>query len=471
MKKVAIVGSGISALACAVALKEEGVDFLVLEKGPAAGGKLLTEKVDGFVVEAGPDSFLPEKPWTLELIRKVGLEDHLLCTNEEHKGTYIYSRGRLHRLPEGVILMVPTMLMPLARSRLISLPGKIRMGMEAFIPGRKDGSDESLARFVTRRLGRECLEKIAEPLVAGIHTSDPEDMSVKAVFPRFLEMEKKSGSLIRAMVKTMKKAAPVTNTTKLTYFMSLREGMQQLADRCVEFIGEERVRTSCAATQVRSAPQGYELIAGSERMAFDAVVLATPAYVTQDLLGSMAPVLSDRLSSIAWSSTATISLAFAAHDVPPRLPGFGFIVPRVEQRRINAATWSSIKWSFRAPPRCLLIRAFVGGGQHEELVSYEEKDLVAVVRQELREIAGIKGEPLFSRVYRWARSMPRYTVGHLDRMAALDDARKAGHPGLALIGCSYRGIGIGDCVKNGFEAAQEISAFLQGLGSPQRMHL
>ena len=207
MKKVAIVGSGISALACAVALKEEGIDFVVLEKGPAPGGKLLTEKVDGFVVEAGPDSFLPEKPWTLDLIRKVGLEDQLLATNEEQKGTYIYSRGRLHRLPEGVILMVPTMLMPLARSGLISLPGKIRMGMEAFIPGRQDGSDESLARFVTRRLGRECLEKIAEPLVAGIHTSDPEDMSVKAVFPRFLEMEKKSGSLIRAMVKTMKKAA------------------------------------------------------------------------------------------------------------------------------------------------------------------------------------------------------------------------------------------------------------------------
>jgi len=469
MKKVAIVGSGISALACAVALKEEGIDFVVLEKGPAAGGKLLTEKVDGFVVEAGPDSFLPEKPWTLDLIRKVGLEDQLLATNEERKGTYIYSRGRLHRLPEGVILMVPTMLMPLARSRLISLPGKVRMGMEAFVPAKKDGSDESLARFVTRRLGRECLEKIAEPLVAGIHTSDPEDMSVKAVFPRFLEMEKRSGSLIRAMVKTMKKAAPVTTSVKLTYFMSLKEGMQQLVDRCVSFVGEERIRTSCEVTQVRSAPQGYELLAGSERMVFDAVVLATPAYVTQDVLGRMAPALSDRLSPIAWSSTATISLAFAAHGVPSRLPGFGFIVPRVEQRRINAATWSSTKWSFRAPPHCQLIRAFVGGGQHEELLSYEDKDLVAIVREELREIAGITGEPLFSKVYRWARSMPRYTVGHLDRVDAIDDALKP-YPGLHLIGCSYRGIGIGDCVKSGLEAAQKIEAFLQGLGDPRRMH-
>ena len=261
MKKVAIVGSGISGLACAVALKEEGVDFMVLEKGPAAGGKLLTEKADGFSIEAGPDSFLSEKPWTLDLIRKVGLEDRLLATNEEHKGTYIYSRGRLHRLPEGVMLMVPTMLMPLVRSRLISLPGKVRMGLEAFIPRKRADSDESLASFVARRLGRECLEKIAEPLVAGIHTADPENMSVKAVFPRFLEMEKESGSLVRAMARAVKKA-PVRGDAHLTYFMSLREGMQQLVDGCVDFVGKERVRTSCEVARVRKTAQGYELAAG-----------------------------------------------------------------------------------------------------------------------------------------------------------------------------------------------------------------
>ena len=205
-------------------------------------------------------------------------------------------------------------------------------------------------------------------------------------------------------------------------------------------------------------------------MLFDAVVLATPAYVTQSVLGRMAPALSDRLSPIAWSSTATVSLAFADRAVPSRrLPGFGFIVPRVEQRRINAATWSSTKWSFRAPPHCQLVRAFVGGGQHEELISRDDEDLIRIVREELGEIAGITGAPLFSRVYRWARSMPRYTVGHLDRVDAIDEARKP-YPGLHLIGCSYRGIGIGDCVKSGFEAAQEIAAFLQGLDSPRCMH-
>ncbi len=456
MKKVAIVGSGISALACAVALTEKNVDFTIFEKGPAAGGKLRTEKVDGFTIEAGPDSFLPEKHWTLDLIRKVGLEEQLLPTNEEHKGTYIYSRSRLHRLPEGVMLMVPTMIMPLARSRLISLPGKIRMGMEAFIPARLDASDESLSNFVTRRLGRECLEKIAEPLVAGIHTADPRDMSVKAIFPRFIEMERKSGSLIRAMTKAMK-TAPVRGNSRLTYFMSLKEGMQQLVEGCLDFIGRERVRTSCEVRRIVKTEQGYEVDAGSQRVVFDAVVLATPAYALHDLLGAAAGKPADPLFPMAWSSTATISLAYAARDVPEPLPGFGFIVPRVEARRINAATWSSVKWSFRAPPNHLLIRCFVGV-PHEEMVSYEDKELVSVVLEELREIAGIAKPPLFSRVYRWKQSMPRYTVGHLDRMETLDRARQTQWPGLWLIGCSFRGIGIGDCVKSGFEAAEDIAA-------------
>jgi oxygen-dependent protoporphyrinogen oxidase len=458
MKRVAIVGSGASAWACAVALKERGIDFTLFEKEPEAGGKLLTERVDAFLVEAGPDSFLPEKHWTVDLIRKVGLEDQLLRTNEEHKGTYIYSRGRLHRLPEGVMLMVPTMIMPLVRSSLISFPGKARMAMEVFVPRKKDDSDESLARFVTRRLGKECLEKIAEPLVAGIHTSNPDNMSVKAIFPRFIEMERSSGSLIRAMVKAMKKMRQSAGQDGgMTYFMSLKGGMQQLADQCAAFTGRERVRASCEITQVLKSALGYELVTSSGKQSFDAVVLTTPSYVTKELLRTMAPLVAERLSPLEWSSTATISLAFKEADIPASLPGFGFIVPRIEKRRINAATWSSIKWSFRAPPRHLLVRSFVGGGHHEELVSYNDEDLVRVVREELREIAGIDGTPLFSKVYRWVKSMPRYTVGHLDRVAAIDDAMKA-YQGLYLIGCSYRGIGIGDCVKSGFDAAEKIAA-------------
>jgi oxygen-dependent protoporphyrinogen oxidase len=219
LKKVAIVGGGISAFACAVVLKEKGIDFTLFEKESRPGGKLMTERLGDVVVEAGPDSFLPEKYWTVELIDKVGLRPSLLPSNDQFKGTYIYSQGRLHPLPEGVMLMVPTMFTPLLRSSLISFPGKLRMGLELFVRPRGDETDESLAQFVTRRLGRECLEKIAEPLVAGIHTSNPDNMSVQATFPRFIQMEQNHGSLIRGMVKAMKRTTVSPSSgQKMTYF-------------------------------------------------------------------------------------------------------------------------------------------------------------------------------------------------------------------------------------------------------------
>ncbi len=458
-KKTAIVGGGISALACAVDLKEKGLDFTLFEKEGSVGGKLCTEKVGGLTVEAGPDSYLPEKYWSVQLIKKVGLAGEMLCSNDEHKGTFIFSRGRLHPLPEGVMLMVPTMIMPLAKSSLISWPGKLRMGMELFVPPRCDLKDESLAEFVTRRLGRECLERIAEPLVAGIHTSNPDNMSVMATFPRFVDMEHKSGSLIRGMVAAMRnRPARDPSAPPMTYFMSLKEGMQELVQGSVRYIGPERIRTGIAVRSVTKRGNGYRLTFSDGATAdFAAVVLATPSFVTRELIGAMDPGLAEKLAAIAWSSSATVSLAFRRSDIGQPLPGFGFIVPRVENRRINACTWSSIKWANRAPEDTLLIRGFVGGGHHEELVSLGDGGLVAIVREELRGIIGLTAEPVVAKVYRWFQGMPKYTVGHLERIATIDERRKA-HPGLYLIGSSYRGIGIGDCVKSGFDAAAAIAA-------------
>ena len=464
MKRVAIIGSGVSACACGVALKEKGIDFTIFEKEALPGGKLLTEKLGDFLVEGGPDSFLPEKYWTVDLIKKVGLEDELLCTNDEFKGTYIYSHGRLHRLPEGVMLMVPTMIMPLLKSSLISWPGKVRMGLEFFLPPKKDTTDESLAQFVTRRLGQECLEKIAEPLVAGIHTSNPDNMSILAIFPRFVEMERKYGSLIKGMLAALKKVPPPDpSKKKMTYFMSLKGGMQQLTDRCIEIIGKERIQTSSQINRVLKAPNGYQLFVNDPAELFDKqaglfgeVVFTTPAHVTSGLVRDMNPELSERLLAMEWSSTAIISIAFNKEDIKVKLPGFGFIVPKVEDRRINATSWSSIKWSFRAPDDYLLLRSFVGGGHHEELLFEDDERLVSIVLAELRHIAGIDAKPIFSKVFRWAKGMPKYTVGHLERLAKIDEL-KARHPGIDLIGCSYRGIGIGDCVRSGFDAAAEIA--------------
>ncbi len=304
VKRVAIIGSGVSACACGVALREKGIDFTIFEKETLPGGKLLTEELDGFLVEGGPDSFLPEKYWTVDLIKKVGLEDELLCTNDEFKGTYIYSGGRLHRLPEGVMLMVPTMIMPLLKSSLISWPGKIRMGFEFFLPPKKDATDESLAQFVTRRLGKECLEKIAEPLVAGIHTSNPDNMSILAIFPRFVDMERKYGSLIKGMLAALKKVPPPDpSKKKMTYFMSLKRGMQQLTDTCIALIGKERIKTGTQINKVLKARNGYRLLLngrngqgelfGKPGELFDEVVLTTPAYVTSELVRDMDSELSE----------------------------------------------------------------------------------------------------------------------------------------------------------------------------------
>ncbi len=457
IKKTAIIGSGISALACATVLKEKGFEFKLFEMDPRVGGKIFTEDMDGFTVEYGPDSYLPEKYWSVQLIKKVGLQDEMLTTNDEFKGTYIYSNKRLHPLPEGVMLMVPTMIMPLVKSSLISWPGKIRMGLELFIPSKKDNSDESLAEFVTRRLGRECLEKIAEPLVAGIHTSNPDNMSVLATFPRFIEMEKKYGSLIKGMLMAKKMAPPKKEGgPKMTYFMSIKRGMQELVDKILDFIGRENVFLSKELSLIEKQEAGYRLIfkdGGKED--FDAVVLSTPSYVTRDILRDMDFELSNMLSTIDWSSSATVNLAYKKEDIKVSLKGFGFIVPKIENRRINACTYSSIKWSYRAPEGYLLLRSFVGGGHHEDIVNLDDNEIVKIVLEEMKDIVGIDAKPVFTKVYRWIKGMPKYTVGHLERINHIFNRLK-NHKNLYLIGCSYKGIGIGDCVKSGFDAAESI---------------
>ena len=471
MPRVIIIGGGIAGLAAAVHLKSgakaygKTIDVLLLEKNSRIGGKIFTEKHDNYLIEGGPDSFLPEKVWSVNLARHLGLEPEMLPSNDQFKGTFIYSRERLHSLPEGVMLMVPTSFWPMAKSHLITWPGKIRMGMEIFVPKRKSRDDESLASFVTRRLGRECLEKIAEPLVAGIHTSNPDNMSVLATFPRFVQMEQKSGSLILGMISTMKTRPHATlsgpsskaGSPKMTYFMSFKNGMQTLSQACADLIGGDSIRLDAGVRAVESKGKGYAVILeNGETLEADHVMLAPAAYESAEMIKGMDANLAAQMNRIEWSSSATVSIAFKKKDVNVPLNGFGFIVPRVEGRRINAATYSSIKWSYRAPDDTILVRIFVGGGHHEELVhELDDAGMVRMVLEELDTVLGIKANALFSKVYRWYKGMPKYTVGHLERIALLD-RMLAAHPGLHLIGCSYKGIGIGDCVHEAQIAAEKI---------------
>jgi oxygen-dependent protoporphyrinogen oxidase len=471
MPKIIIIGGGIAGLAAAVHLKAgakahgKDVDVLLLEKNGRLGGKILTERHDKFLVEGGPDSFLPEKVWSVNLARHLGLEPEMLPSNDEFKGTFIYSKNELHSLPEGVMLMVPTSFWPMAKSRLISWPGKLRMGMEVFVPQRKTMEDESLASFVTRRLGRECLEKIAEPLVAGIHTSNPDNMSVLATFPRFVQMEQKSGSLILGMIAAMKhrthathnSPAPKGASTKLTFTMSFKNGMGALTQACADAVGKESIRLGAGVKVVEPNGKGYSVVLESGKtLEADQVMIASAAYDAANMIKGFDETLAAQMNKIEWSSSGTVTVAFRKQDVKVPLKGFGFIVPRVEGRRVNAATYSSIKWSYRAPEDMVMVRVFVGGGHHEELVhELDDPGMVNVILEELDTILGLKANPGFSKVYRWYKGMPKYTVGHLGRIAVLDRMLQL-HPGLHLIGCSYKGIGIGDCVHEAQIAAERI---------------
>jgi len=471
MPKIIIIGGGIAGLAAAVHLKSgakahgKTVEVILLEKSRHIGGKILTERAGDFLIEGGPDSFLPEKVWTVNLAKHLGLEREMLPSNDEFKGTFIYSDRELHPLPEGVMLMVPTMFWPLAKSRLISWPGKLRMGMDLFIPRRKTREDESLASFVTRRLGRECLEKIAEPLVAGIHTSNPDNMSVLATFPRFVQMEQKSGSLILGMLAALKNRPQATlsgpppkpGAPRMTYFMSFKHGMDTLPKACADYIGKGSIRLGASVRAVE--PRGKEwsvFLTTGEELRADHVVLGAAAYDSANMIKGFNANLATQMNAIQWSSSGTVTLAFKRDDVKVPLRGFGFIVPKAENRRINASTYSSIKWSYRAPDDTIMLRAFVGGGHHEELVhELDDTALTTAVLEELDTILGLKAAPAFAKVYRWFKGMPKFTVGHLDRMALID-RRVALHPGLHLIGCSYKGIGIGDCVHEAEIAAEKI---------------
>jgi len=459
MKKTVIVGGGIAGLATAYYLHESGaVDYTLIECSPRWGGKITTEELDGFVVEGGPDSFITQKAATMELCKRLGLGDQLVGSNTgKNATTYVWSGGRLHPMPEGMMLMAPTMVLPFLRSKLISWPGKLRMGMEMLIPKRRGDEDESLASFVRRRLGSEALKKIAGPLMGGIHAADPEKLSLRSTFPMFLDMEKKHGSLLRAMMKSPRRK-PAPGTSKPSMFMSLQGGLKQLTDALVAHLRPEALRTGVCVQSVTSYGSRYKVLLndGSAILADD-VVFATPAYITADLVEPIDPALASQLRAIRYVSTATVSLGFRRSDITHPLEGAGFIVPRAEGRRITACSWSSEKFRHRAPDDRVLLRVFIGGAQSEYLASLDRVSLIELALDELRVMMKITARPILAAAYRWQRANPQYELGHEQRIADIERSLTE-FPGLHLAGAAYRGAGIPDCIQSGLKAARDITA-------------
>ena len=465
--RVVIVGGGISGLSAAYYLDQlarargVAVNCTLVESSTRWGGKVLTETVPfdnaaPFVVEAGPDAFITQKPWALELARELGLSERLIGINDRVTTLYVLHHGRPVVMPEGVLLLVPTRFWPFVSSRLFSLAGKLRMGLDLVIPPRRDDGDETLAQFVRRRLGDEALDKIAEPLMSGIYNADAEAMSIMATFPRFRELERDYGSLIRGMLNARppKHPASVGAPAPTPAFMSFRGGVQELTDALrARLTGDLRPGTH--VVELRPAAEGgYRLATDrGDVMHADAVLLTTPAYAAADLIRSMAPGVADVLGEIRYLGTGTVSLAFRTSDITRPLHGLGLVVPKGEDRPINAITISSTKFTHRAPEGTVLLRVFFGGTRSPASMEYDDARLLDVVRAELRDILGIEAAPMFQRVYRWPRANPQYDVGHLERVARIE----AGLPsGVYVTGGAYRGVGMPDCVYQARCAVERI---------------
>lgn len=450
---VAIVGGGIAGLAAAWELQQRGVAACVLEGSARAGGVIQTDRVDGWTIDAGPDALLVQKPAAVSLCRELGIADRLHPTLTP-RTAYVLRDGRLHPLLEGSALGFPIKLRPLATSSLFTPAGKLRMALEVAVPRRSTG-DESIASFVRRRFGEEAVDYLAEPLLAGIHAGDVERLSTKALFPRLLDVERTHGSVIRGF-----RALHVTPSSQGA-FVSLPGGLAELVESLAAALVPGTIRLAARALELRSA-NGFTIEIADGTVQARAVILAVPAYAAAALLRGIDTTLAGLCETIPYASTATVTAGYRREQIAHPLQGSGFVVPRVERRPLLAATWVTSKWPGRAPEGHVLLRAFLGGGRDPHRLDRSDMELRDTARDELADILHITGEPVFApRVYRWTRQSPQYEVGHLDRVAAIEQHLSA-VPGLFVAGSGFRAIGIPDCIQDGRTQAARAADFVTG---------
>src|SRR5207247_7685760 len=402
MKRIAIISGGICGLSAAFTLEERRrtrvpLEYVLYESSSRLGGVISTERVDGCVVEAGPDSFLTEKPWAADLCRELGLGDQLIGSNDAERKTYILLKGRLVPIPDGLMFMVPTRILPVVFSRLFSLVTKFRMAQEWFHSPASSSKDESVAKFVERHYGSELVERLADPLLSGVYGGDSSQLSVRAVLPRFAQMEGSHGSLGRAMLAARKKIVHASNGPPRPLFTSLKDGMQQMTNALAARLCASSICLSTTVQQLRFKEDGWMVSAAGARELFDSLIIATPAHTAAAILQSVSTDLANELRGIQYTSSITVTLG-CGHSVRSSLPpGFGFLVPRSEGRRLLAATFVHNKFPHRAPEDRALIRCFFGGSRDEEILQLHEDEILRIAREQLRQHLDIGDRPLLSR--------------------------------------------------------------------------
>ena len=476
--RIGIIGGGIAGLAAAYELEKaraagQPVEYTLFEARPRLGGSLASEIVEGAVLELGPDSFLTEKPAAAELCRELGLGPELLPSNDAARKTYIVVNNRLVPLPDGLMFLVPTKLLPTALTRLFSLRTKIRMGLELLHPPRAVDGDESVAALVERHYGAEAVDRLADPLLSGIYGGDAAQLSASTVLPRLVEMEKKHGSLTRGMLAAHKRMRAASKTSSKTQnreapaiFTALRGGMQQLVNALVARLEPASLWTGTPVSAIEKAGGGWRVSACGSVHDYGALIVASPAWAAAALLAPVDEALGEELAGIPYSSSITVNLVYNEAKIGTLPEGFGFLVPASSGRAMLACTFVHRKFLGRTPPGKAVFRAFLGGAHREALLAESDEALVATVRRELSEILGAKVlsaqiEPEHVRVSRWRRAMAQYAVGHQERMQRIAE-RIGTLPGLRLVGNAYDGIGIPDCIRLGRLAARELAAKSQG---------
>jgi oxygen-dependent protoporphyrinogen oxidase len=438
---------------------ETQLEVLLFEGRNKLGGVISTKHAYDFLIEEGPDSFITTKPWALNLCRRLGLGPELIPTNEENRRTYVVKRGRLIYVPDGFLMLAPTRLLSFLTSPLFTWRGKLRTALETVLPSRSSQSDESLASFVTRRFGREVLDLVAQPLISGIYTADPQSLSLKATFPQFLELEQKHGSVIRALIREKNKR----NTSKsgesgarYSLFLSLKDGMESLIEKLGSSLPGKSLKLGKTVKRLELSKSVWTLMTEDGTMIdADGVIIALASNKAYHLLEGFDSRLAKELSQIKYESSVVINLAYNLDDIAHNLNGFGFVVPTVEKRPILACSFTSLKFTGRAPRGKVLLRCFMGGATNPEIYERDDNWLMKTAHEEMCELLGVSDKPILKMVSRYYQSMPQYFVGHLDLVSKIKE-RVSKYKSLELAGNAYSGVGIPDCINSGEMAAEKI---------------
>ena len=469
MQSIVIVGGGISGLSAAYYLEkyaeEAGMDISVclLEGRNRLGGVIATERCGDFLLEGGPDSFLAQKPAAVELCRALGLADQLIPSNDEQRKTYILQGHKLKPLPDGLMFVVPTRVGSVLRSDLFSFSGKLRLVLSPLLAPRLPPEEDcSVAEFVSRRLGRQALERVAEPLLSAVYGADVDSLSARAALPQFIALEEKYGSLWQA-IRQARRNRSLQNGPRqqASLFITLRNGVGEMVSALEKKLVKTTLMTGSEVVQVEtdSHPGGYRVRWQGGELETPAVILATPAHATARMIQKLDPELAETLNEIPYHSSVIVLMGFEEHQFPQPPDGFGFVVPRSEGKKMLACTWVSTKFPFRCPPGKVLVRCFFGGARDPAILEAPDDRIVQDALSELHSIIGLRSDPAFIRIYRWERCMPQYPVGHPRRLQRVAASLQR-HPGLFLSGNAYRGVGVPDCIQASSAAASAALDYL-----------